>query len=310
MKMSSYPAVLCTLFGICLAALSCSAADGERSGPEPGAAAGIRIEADLEYAKVDGRPLCLDLYHPAGTPLGLVVYVHGGAWSAGSKADCPILSLVGDGYAVASVDYRLTRQAPFPANVYDIKAAVRFLRAQSGRLSLPKDRIAIAGSSAGGHLAALVGLSREAEVLEGKEGGHPGVSSAVRGVISFFGASNLHTILDQSTEFGRGMRIPALQMLLQGQPSDRPQLAALASPVGHVDSMDPPVLMFHGDEDPQMPLAQSEELLERCVKAGVPARLHIVRGGKHGGPGFYDAAQMQLVRQFLEDVFWAAPRKG
>jgi len=136
-------------------------------------------------------------------------------------------------------------------------------------------------------------------------GDHLGVSSGVRGVISFFGASNLQTILGQSTEFGLGMRIPALQLLLSGQPKERPQLAALASPVAHVDPTDPPVLMFHGDEDPQMPFAQSEELLERCVKVGVAAKLHVVRGGKHGGPGFYDAAQMCLVREFLAEAFKA-----
>jgi len=301
MKMLSSPAACCLFSGLLLTALPCAAADGE----SPGAVPGIRTEADLEYAKVDGKPLCLDLYHPAGPPLGLVVYVHGGAWSAGSKSDCPIRGLVSDGYAVASVDYRLTRQAPFPANVYDIKAAIRFLRAEADRLSLPADRIVIAGSSAGGHLAALVGLTNGVEVLAGKVGGHPGVSSGVLGVISFFGASNLQTILGQSTEFGLGMRIPALQLLLSGQPRERPQLAALASPVGHVDPTDPPVLMFHGDEDPQMPLAQSEELLERCVKVGVAAKLHVVRGGKHGGPGFYDAAQMQLVREFLAEAFKA-----
>jgi acetyl esterase/lipase len=141
--------------------------------------------------------------------------------------------------------------------------------------------------------------------LEGKVGDHPGVSSGVLGVISFLGASNLQTILGQSTEFGLGMRIPALQLLLSGQPKERPQLAALASPVAHVDPTDPPVLMFHGDEDPQMPFAQSEELLERCVKVGVAAKLHVVRGGKHGGPGFYDAAQMRLVREFLAEAFKA-----
>lgn len=271
--------------------------------------AAIRSELDIEYARVDGKPLCLDLYRPAGSPLGVVVYVHGGAWRAGSKSDCPIRSLVGDGYAVASVDYRLTPEAAFPANVYDIKAAIRFLRAEAGRLALPSDLMVIAGSSAGGHLAALVGLSSESEVLEGKVGDHPGVSSGVRGVISFFGASNLETILGQSTEFGLGVRIPALQLLLRGQPKERPQIAALASPVGHVDPLDPPVLMFHGDEDSQMPLAQSEELLERCLKVGVPAKLHVVRGGGHGGPGFYDSAQMQQVREFLAEVCRAPLKK-
>ncbi len=258
---------------------------------------------DVEYAKVEGDPLQLDLYLPEGRALGLVVYVHGGGWSSGSKSDCPLRPLRNLGYAVASVDYRLSGRAPFPANVHDIKAAIRFLRAEAQHLGLPDGPFAIAGSSAGGHLAALVGVSNGNPELEGTVGTHPEASSNVDAVISFFGASNLNTILDQSTEFGRGFRVPALRLLLGGLPEEMPDLAKLASPVTHLDRNDPPVLLLHGDADPQMPPQQSEELARACTEAGIPVELHVLPGSRHGGKEFYDAEHMEIVRDFLERSF-------
>jgi acetyl esterase/lipase len=258
------------------------------------------VERDVEYGRVDDKPLTLNLFKPEGKQAGLVVYVHGGGWRGGAKEDCPILSLVRAGYVVASVEYRLTPQAPFPANIQDIKGAIRFLRAEGAMHGIETQRIAIIGSSAGGHLAALAGVSAGVAELEGTVGGHPGVPSDVQAVVSFFGASNLETILDQSTEFGLSVRVPALQLLLGGSPREKPALARLASPVAHLDAKDPPVLLVHGDADPQMPFQQSEELEKACKVAGVPVILHTVVGGKHGGSEFYDTTRMELVRNFLQ----------
>jgi len=258
------------------------------------------VERDLEYGSVEGRALTLNLFKPEGKQAGLLVYIHGGAWRAGAKEDCPILDLVQAGYVVASVDYRLTPQAPFPANVHDIKGAIRFLRAEAPRLGIDADRMAIVGSSAGGHLAALVGVSEGVPELEGSVGGHVGVSSRVHAIVSFFGASNLETILGQSTEYGLSVREPALRLLLGGSPLEKPALARLASPVAHLDPNDPPTLLIHGDADPQMPVQQSEELERACAARGVQATLHIIPGARHGGAEFYDATRMHLVRAFLE----------
>jgi len=255
---------------------------------------------DLDYAQAGDQSLKLDLLLPETKPVGLVIYVHGGGWRSGSKLDCPIRSLRNHGLAVASVDYRLSGVARFPAAVHDIKAAIRFLRASSEKFGYPSDKIAIAGSSAGGHLAALAGISDGNVSLEGTIGQHSGVSSRVCGIISFFGASNLNSILAQSTEFGLQMRVPALRLLLGGTPEEQPELATLASPVTHVKVGNPPVLLIHGDADPQMPPQQSEELVEVCKKAGVPVTLYILPGSKHGGPEFYDAQRMELVLNFLK----------
>ena len=150
------------------------------------------------FGKVGDRELKLDLYRPekAATP-PLIVYVHGGAWRAGSREQMPLGALVRAGFAVASVDYRLSPEAPFPANVHDIKAAIRFLRGHASDWKLDARRIAIIGSSAGGHLAALVGVTNGNEDLEGNVGEFPDQSSDVQAIVSFYGAANLTTILSQ-----------------------------------------------------------------------------------------------------------------
>ena len=172
--------------------------------------------ADLPYATVNGIELKLDLYRPGENARpGIIVWVHGGAWRGGSKKDMPLGSLVSAGYVVASVDYRLSPQAPFPAQVHDIKAAIRFLRAKQRDYGIDASRVVIAGASAGGHLAALVGVTNSHAELEGRVGEYLDQSSQVDAIVSFFGMSNLTTILSQSTPHGLKVRVPALQLLLE-----------------------------------------------------------------------------------------------
>lgn len=259
---------------------------------------------NIEFAAVDGISLKLDLHLPSGTPhVPLIVWVHGGAWRSGSKSDMPLGKLVEEGYAVASVDYRLSTQAKFPAQIYDLKAAVRFLRAHGGEWRLPVKKILIAGDSAGGHLAALVGVTNGDKELEGEVGMHGKYSSAVQGIISFYGGANLITILKQSTPHGLSVRVPALEMFLGGQPEDMPAVATFASPVFHVDRSDPPLLLLHGDQDPQMPVNQALELAGAYERTKAPVLLEIVPGAGHGGAMFYDRERMGLVRQFLKRHF-------
>ena len=215
----------------------------------------------------------------------------------------PLGKLVEDGYAVASVDYRLSTQAQFPAQIHDLKAAIRFLRAHGRQWSVPSKKIAIAGDSAGAHLAALVGVSNGHLELEGDVGGDRTESSDVQGIISFYGAANLATILNQSTPHGLKVRVPALDLLLGGQPGDLPTLARLASPVFHVDRHDPPLLLLHGDQDPQMPINQSHELYGAYKKANAPVQFEVVHGAVHGGAAFYDAERLSVVKKFLRHFF-------
>lgn len=258
------------------------------------------VVRDIEFAKGDDLSLQLDLHLPDRSRPPLIVYVHGGAWRAGSRTEMPLGALVDEGFAVASVDYRFSTQAPFPAQAHDIKAAIRFLRAEQTRLGIDARQIVVAGSSAGGHLAALVGVTNGEKELEGTVGGHLEQSSAVQGIVSFFGASDLTTILSQSTEHGLKVRVPALQLLLGGQPTERPELARLASPVFHVDAHDPPLLLIHGDADPQMPPEQSSELAAAYERAKLPVKLVLIPGAVHGGKQFYDTERTALVKEFLD----------
>jgi acetyl esterase/lipase len=204
---------------------------------------------------------------------------------------------------VASVDYRLSTQAKFPAQIHDIKAAIRFLRGHGSEWKLPIRKMVVAGDSAGGHLAALVGVSNGHAELEGDLGQDRAQSSDVQGIISFYGGANLTTILQQSTPHGLGVRVPALQLLLGDLPTNAPALARLASPVFHVDKSDPPLLLLHGDQDPQMPVNQALELAGAYQKAKAPVQLEIVHGATHGGAMFYDEERMAVVRKFLQGHF-------
>jgi acetyl esterase/lipase len=262
------------------------------------------VQRDIEFARFGERSLKLDIHLPqkkARSPL--IVWVHGGAWRSGSKKDVPIKKLVEDGYAIASVDYRLSTEAKFPAQAHDIKAAIRFLRARGDEWKLPTKKIVIAGDSAGAHLANLIGVSNGNAELEGAVGAHTNQSSRVQGIISFYGGANLTTILQQSTPHGLNVRVPALELLLGNLPTNAPALARLASPVFHVDRDDPPLLLLHGDQDPQMPINQSLELLGAYEKVKAPAQLEVVHGAAHGGAMFYDEKRLAIVRRFLSRYF-------
>jgi acetyl esterase/lipase len=267
---------------------------------------GPRVVRDVTFARVGESELRLDLYLPAaGSPAGLIVWVHGGAWRAGSRASVDLLGMTQLGWAVASVDYRLSTVARFPAQVHDIKAAIRFLRQRAGKYGYPAGAIVIAGSSAGAHLAALVGVTNGNAALEGNVGldgdaaRQARVSSDVQAIVSLYGASDLTTILAQSTPHGLDVRVPALELLLGARPDAVPELARLASPVFHVAAGDPPLYLAHGDRDNQMPINQSHQLEGAYVDLGLPVRFDVMHGSGHGGPAFTSPAALAHIDEFL-----------
>jgi acetyl esterase/lipase len=194
------------------------------------------------FAQRESGPLLLDIYRPAQPRNAVLVYVHGGAWRAGSRAQPPCLALLQAGYTIVSVDYRLSPVAPFPAQVFDIRAAIRYLRINHIPLELDARNIILVGTSAGGHLATLVGVSEGVAELAGEIGDDRHISTEVQGIVSYFGAGNLTTILSQSTPHGLSVREPALRLFIGGLPNEQPELARLASPITHVDASDPPLL--------------------------------------------------------------------
>lgn len=293
------------LSGGCLAAtlfLTATASDAQPNfpGTDVSDRPSIVKAGAIPYATVDGETLALDLYMPAGVDdPPLVVYIHGGAWRFGSRDSVSVIDLVDRGFALASVSFRLTPVAPLPAQVHDIKGAIRFLRAHADDYGYDADRIGITGVSTGGHLAALVGLTNGSEPHEGDIGGNLDVSSDVQAIVSYFGASNLTSILAQSTPFGLRVREPALELLLGGKVEDKIDLARFGSPVFQVDPQDPPILLLHGDQDPQMPINQSHELHGVAKEQGLTTHLEVVHGAAHGGKAFFDAERTDIVAAFL-----------
>ena len=276
-----------------LAALSVICAEPASSAPT--------VAADIPYgASAAGEPLLLDLYLPEGVGAPLIVWIHGGAWERFDKSSMPLAALVERGFAIASLDFSPASKARFPGQVHEIKAGIRFLRAEAKRYGYDAGRIAIAGASSGAHLAAVVGTSNGHAELEGALGDHRGQSSDVHAIVSYFAATNLTTILDQSTPFGLNIREPALQRLLGAAPKDAETLARLASPVFQVDRGDPPLLLLHGDQDPQMPINQSHELEGAYERAGLPVDFIVVHGAAHGGDEFFSPVNVDRVAKFLD----------
>jgi acetyl esterase/lipase len=263
---------------------------------------GIKLVRDVAYVEGGGPRQTLDLYldQNATGPLPLIIWVHGGGWEAGSKEGAgPVrLLLLGKGYHVASINYRLSKQAPFPAQIEDCKAAVRWLRAHAAEYHFDPDRFGVWGASAGGHLVALLGTSGGVKELEGNLG-NPGVSSRVQAVCDWFGPADFLAMVEGTGAGSRVDRDSALSRLFGGPVTEHKDLAKQASPVTFATSDDPPFLIMQGDQDNLVPLRQSELLHEALKKAGVESTLYVVKGGGHGRPGF-DTPE---VRQTIEEFF-------
>jgi acetyl esterase/lipase len=284
--------------------LFCASAQAQPTPPPPPLPAGTIVHRDLAYVQ-DGHPRQkLDLYLPgkpdAARPRALIIWVHGGAWLAGSKDQCfPLrFGFLERGYAVASVGYRLSGDAVFPAQIEDCKAAIRWLRAHAAERGLDPERFAVWGSSAGGHLVALLGTS--GGVAEFDVGPHPGVSSRVQAVVDDYGPTDFHVFLaTPGFESHRQLDSPELR-LLGGPLEEKRELAAKVNPITHVTPDDPPFLIVHGAADRTVPANQSELLHAALQKAGVASELHIIPGAGHGGPEFTRAETAGWVTAFLE----------
>ena len=244
----------------------------------------------------------LDLYIPSSklSPY-LIVWVHGGAWHSGSK-ESPPLSFVKAGYALASVDYRLSVEARFPAQMHDIKAAIRYLRANAVKHGYRSDKIIIGGSSAGAHLAVLAGVTNNDLSLEGNLGEYRNTSSSVQAILDYYGPTNFTTILKQSTPHGVGVRGPAMALLLGKTVDNIPEMARKASPVFQVDAHDPPLLIFHGDQDVQVPINQSHELVGAYTSNNLKVQLEVVYGAGHTESPYFDQKYQRIVDTFLSET--------
>jgi acetyl esterase/lipase len=241
----------------------------------------VEVTRNVEYCQGGGHPLLLDVYRPkerAAVPAPAMLWIHGGGWRAGDKEPAPLaLQLATRGFVTASANYRLSGEAPFPAAIEDCKCAVRFLRANAARYGIDPARIGVAGGSAGGHLALLVGTADESAGLEGT-GGWKGVSSRVAAVLSWFGPADF-SVGHEAFEKGRG---PSIAAFLGGALNEKPENYRRASPVTWVSKDDPPLLLIHGNADSTVPFDQSIRMEKAYRKAGLAVELIKVENAEHG----------------------------
>jgi acetyl esterase/lipase len=265
----------------------------------------MTTHTDLAFANTGERDLLLDLYLPDGVAQApLIVWLHGGAWRAGSKENVEALDIVEHGFALASVGFRNSGDATFPAQIHDIKAATRFLRAKAADYGYDASRIAVWGVSSGGHLAALTGVSNGSAALEGTLGEHTGESSDVQAIVDYSGPANLRTILHQSTPHGVGVRAPAMEALL-GKPVEDESiqdLVALASPSLQVSANAAPLLLMHGVQDNQVPINQAIELQQAYEAAGRHVEAEWILEATHGSGEYFRSPYLEQVVDFLKRV--------
>lgn len=258
----------------------------------------------LVYGQGGGRPLTLHLLRtetPADQPVPAVVYVHGGAWLGGNKdmGIVPLLPFARQGYVCASLEYRLSPEARFPAQIEDVKCAIRFLRNHAVELGIDPARIGAWGPSAGGHLVALLGLAPDLAALEGT-GGWAGTSSRVQAVCDWFGPSDFLHIAGPPSQIDHAAPDAPEARLIGAAITEAPALAAQASPVTYVSGDAPPFLIMHGDSDQTVPWQQSRLLYDALLTAGTEATFHTLPGAGHGGPAFERLATRQVVLDFFD----------
>jgi len=274
----------------------------------------VELSADLTYSHAGGRPRLLDLYLPRGAarPLPVILWLHAGGWRSGDRKQAPDLSrhFAAQGFAMASIDYRLSREATFPAQLHDVKAAIRWLRANADRLGLDVRHIGLWGSSAGGHLATLAALTPDDSLgseskgseSKGPESGDSGTRDSdpvdVQCVVTAYAPMDF-LVMDAQRDAAEievedpsafvlppGARTGdarSYESLLIGAPiHDRPDLARAASPLGYVTADAPPFLIVHGASDRAVPAQQSVMLHHALVRVGADATLHLVDGRGHG----------------------------
>ncbi|MCM2373815.1 alpha/beta hydrolase [Aporhodopirellula aestuarii] len=263
----------------------------------------LDIKRDIVFAEVDGKPLTLNLYlPPSDTACPLVVWIHGGGWRGGSKNSPRIRDVANNRFALASITYRFTNTATFPAQIHDCKAAIRWLRANASRYGYNADRIAVAGSSAGGHLALLLGTSGGVTELERTVGGNLETSSTVQAVIDYYGPSDF--VLRGETQPERAYTDESGSFaLLGGVDGKRLDIESekFASPTQYVSSDDPPLLVFHGTSDTTVLLDQSEQIAKRYSEIGLPVELVVIEHAGHGSTIFFNDANLRKATRFLRE---------
>jgi acetyl esterase/lipase len=278
-------------------------ADGPAQTPNP---PGVKVERGLVFASVGGKNLKLALYRPenSSTNLPVVVLIYGGAWMMRTLLmETPkAIWLANHGYAAAVIDYRLSSEALFPAQIYDCKAAVRWLRANAAKYGLDAAHIGAWGDSSGGHLASLLGVTGNVAALEGDEG-NTNESSQVQAVVDFFGPTDLlqmqaHALPGSWINHNSPKAPEAL--LIGGPVQENRDKAEQANPIQYVTHDAPPFFIAHGEQDLLVPCNQSELLFAALKEAGANVTFYKIAGAGHEDPAFNSVMMRAAVLAFLD----------
>lgn len=272
------------------------------------AAPDLRRINDIDYVGNANPRQTLDLYIPktkTESPQPVVLWIHGGAWRKGSK-DRPgrALKAAGLNCAIVSINYRLTSEKSWPAQIHDCKAALRWVKANAKKYNFDAERIVVWGGSAGGHLVAFLGTTQNHPDLDGKLGSHTDQSSSVKGVINFFGPTDFLVMNDQGSSMDHNAASSPEGQLLGGEVSTLKARAKIASPFHQVSSDDAPILTVHGTKDPLVPYLQGKALDDELDALKVPSVLLTVLDGGHGrgfGPSVDKAVINFLKHHFFDE---------
>ena len=264
------------------------------------------IHQNIPYANDTLKRHLMDIYVPAGAKESspLIVFIHGGAWMLNDKyADMGYMKntvhgFIDSGYIMASIDYRYSTDAPFPAQIQDCNQAVEYLYQHAAEYKIDKKRIAVIGFSAGGHLASLMALSNNNRVKEFYPGGKMG-SFKIKCALDFYGPSDLIAISSAPDTSVNSDRSP-VSLLLGAMAIDRPDLAKRASPVTYIDKNDPPFIIVQGEKDQSVPNTQSKLLSSWLTLAGIKNELIIVPNAPHYGVMFDTPDIRKRVFNFLD----------
>ncbi|HYG39985.1 MAG TPA: alpha/beta hydrolase [Cytophagales bacterium] len=265
---------------------------------------GTIMHNNIAYANDTLKKHLLDIYIPSGVKekLPLVIWVHGGAWFLNDKfADMgymksTINALIKNGYALASIDYRRSTTAPFPAQIQDCNAALDFLYQHANEYNIDRERFALIGFSAGGHLASMVALTNNENIKNFSLNESP-FSFKIKATIDFYGPSDLLVAGIQDDSLANS----PIGILLGALPVDRPDLAKAASPVTYVDKNDPPFLIIHGEKDESVPVTQSQLLQSYLQLSNIKNELIVVKGAPHYGEMFDSEEIRNKILLFLKN---------
>lgn len=270
--------------------------------------AGIRMEKDVSYIPDGDAAQKLDIYLPVKTPekpLPLIVHIHGGGWRGGSKFPCGVANMVPQGYIVASIEYRFSQKAIFPAQIQDCQAAIRWLRAHSKQYNIDTNKVGVVGGSAGGHLSALVGTSGGKKAFP-PIGGNEEQSDKVQCVCDIFGPADFSTVVQQAADDKNVKNIFQFNTpndpysgLIGTKLDDKPKADAV-SPVHYISADTPPFLILHGTHDALVPYAQSVQLEAALKEKSIPVWLQTLPGSGHGGAAFGKPAVIKLMSNFFD----------